>query len=988
MADPAEYVVGDSSLVLGADSYTKPDELGDREYISGMNVVCRGGIVQTRPGTRTIFCLPDGNFQGCTLFTPSNGISQLLFAVDGKVYVSSFPFTSYTRLSALQFSNTSKYIAWASCLKSTDYDAAGNLISLQNPYSVMVMQDGFSRAAYWDGNTAAHLNPANPPDFTDDAVPGYNETPIGLWMIWSGNRLWVSRGNQIFASDIGNPLKFTESLYLNEARAFYLSGDCTGMIEVPTDANTSKGFIAFTENDGTLFQSYIQDRTEWLRTPLFQNTIIPTIGCVAPRSLVTQYGLNWWFGPRGLTNINSALRQNITSRIDYQDNEMFASKAYLSPDLSGVCGCFYENYLMMSVPSQDLSNRHTWVLDQAPFEDNAPAWTGFWSGWRPIEWTRGIVIGAERMFFGSVDYDGKNRIWEAMLPDRTDNGCRITCYAQLREHAAGNLNQKRYEWSKFFLSQILGNVDLNVYVASTKGGYQFQKGYHLISSEGQVFSDVQYSELGPYFIGNVVQTRTIRTPSDPVDNECNACGVESKEGNMIDYAFSHLLVWSGQMGIKAYQMHLRQSPERDGGDCEGPEVGPRALNAAGCSGLELMPQGQFFDVFTARADGSAATGQGQQVYLQFIGFSVISPEAALYDAQQRVDSTVNRVQGQSIAPGNYSFSAIPWPDAGAGITSESDAGGALSDGPSGGGGLVIVDEDAETHPEAPSFIQQPADMEINDGENASFFVAVEGTLPIVFQWQVNDGMGWVDVVNGGIYSGATSAELVLTAATTGETGYLYRVRATNAIGAVYSDEAELTVEGASGALLLPLFAAPYPNCAAAAAVLSNPNLVVDCYGYYFNSFGGAITSLDVNVATPNQVTWNAVRSAPSEFGQYLNLSLKMGDTLMLNFSGTMHSPASPGDVPSVSFVVYDNSGNQIYSDVVVDTAAGMMSWPVAADGDYYVLIFWGACVGTPGCGWSTGTAVLSSPDLVTNPVAALWDDSGSTEQLNCGDSCP
>lgn len=771
MPDPKEYLAGSSSLVLGCDSYSQSAELGEQEYIMGMNVVCRGGILQTRPGSRQLLCPPTGNFQGCKLFTPANGISQLVFAVDGKVYVSLFPFTSYTRLWNLQFSNTSKYIAWAVCLKSTDYDAQGVLIPVDNPYSVLIMQDGYTRAAYWDGNTSGHLNPGTPayPDQTD-IEPGFTETPIGLWMIWSGNRLWVSRGNQIFASDIGNPLKFTESLYLNEARAFYLSGDCTGMIEVPTDGSTSKGFIAFTENDGTLFQSYIQDRTQWLSTPLFQNTIIPTMGCVAPRSLVTQYGLNWWFGPRGLTNINSALRQNITSRIDYQDNEMFASKAYLSPDLSGICGSFYENYLFMSVPSQDVYNRHTWVLDQAPMDGNVNAWTGYWSGWRPIEWAHGIVNGAERVFFGSVDYDGKNRIWEAMLPERTDNGCRITCYAQLRDHAAGNLDRKQYDWSKFFLSQIYGDVDLNVYVASTKGGYQIQKSYHIVATKGQIRSDTKYSEnpaLGPKMVGNIVQSRVIRTPSGLEDNECNACGVESQEGNKIDWAFSHLLVWSGQMGIRAYQMHMHETPDRDGGDCEEDEVGPRSLNAAGCSGLNLIVDSQVFQVFTARANGSTTLADGSVVNIQRLGFSVVSQSDADTAAQDAVVAVRQQLAGRSVAPGVYGDGGdIPFPDGGAGIDPDDDGGGVLgpptgpgapdtppgesppdSDGPD---APVVVDPPIEPTVQRPTIIQDPLDSTIDEGEDTSFFIAAEGTMPLVYQWQysADGGMTWNNVVNG------------------------------------------------------------------------------------------------------------------------------------------------------------------------------------------------------------------------------------------------
>lgn len=648
MPDAPPIIAGSSSLVLGADSYTQSADLGDQEYVMGMNVACRGGIAQTRPGTRSLFCLPSGNFQGATLFTPDNGTAHIVAAVDGKIYVSPAPFTSYRRLWRLQFSPTSKYLAWAITLKSTDYDNSGQLFTLENPYSVLVMQDGVTRAAYWDGGNSGHLNPSSPPD-TTDVVPFYNETPIGLWMIWAGNRLWVSRGNQVFASDIGNPLKFTEAVYLNEARAFYLSGPCTGFIATPDE----QGIIAFTETNGTFFQSAIQDRTRWLSVDQFQKVIIPKLGCVAPRSLTTQYGLNWWFGPRGFTNINAALRSNISSRIDYQDNEMFASKAYLGPDLSGICASFYENYLMVSVPSGDVLNRHTWVLDQAPFEGNANAWPGYWTGWRPIEWARGLVNGSERVFFGSVDYDGNNRMWEAMLPEKTDNGCPITCFLQTREHAAGNLNAKRYDWSKFFLSQIYGSVDLNVYVASTKGGFQLQKTFHLEATKGQIFSDTSYSADGPFFMGNRTQVRTIRTPSNPEDDDCNKCGVESKEGNMIDYAFSHLLVWSGEMGVRAYQVNMRESPERQDGDCEEDEVEPRTLNASGCSGLEFLVQGEVFETFTATKDGNTVTADGYLVYITRTATSPISQANADSLAECAVQETINQFFQSSHPPGNY-----------------------------------------------------------------------------------------------------------------------------------------------------------------------------------------------------------------------------------------------------------------------------------------------------------------------------------------------
>ena len=86
MADSRDIIAGSSSLALGANSYKLSTDLGDTEYVMGMNIVMRGGIAQTRPGTRSLFCLPSGNFQGATLFTPDNGTAQIVAAVDGKIF--------------------------------------------------------------------------------------------------------------------------------------------------------------------------------------------------------------------------------------------------------------------------------------------------------------------------------------------------------------------------------------------------------------------------------------------------------------------------------------------------------------------------------------------------------------------------------------------------------------------------------------------------------------------------------------------------------------------------------------------------------------------------------------------------------------------------------------------------------------------------------------------------------------------------------------
>jgi len=71
-----------------------------------------------------------------------------------------------------------------------------------------------------------------------------------------------------------------------------------------------------------------------------------------------------------------------------------------------------------------------------------------------------------------------------------------------------------------------------------------------------------------------------------------------------------------------------------------------------------------------------------------------------------------------------------------------------------------------------SISAQPADRNINAGTNTTFSVTAANATG--YQWQENTGSGFVDVVNGGIYAGATTSTLTLTGVPLGNNGYLYR----------------------------------------------------------------------------------------------------------------------------------------------------------------------------------------------------------------------
>jgi hypothetical protein len=583
-------------------------------------------------------------------------------AVDVKIYFSTAPFHNFVQLTGLQFSRQSQFVSWATCEQSTDYQLDGQLYFLATPRSVLIIQDGVTRAGFWDGVSHGHINPTPSPSGVTQ--PGFDGTKIGLWMAWSNNRLWVSRGSQIFASDIGNPLKFTEAQYLNEARAFYLSGNCTGIIETPD----KDGILCFTAEDGTLLLSSIQDRSKWTQTENFQKTILPSTGCVAPRSLVNQYGLTWWFSATGLQNLNSALNQNISSKISYQDAEMSMSKQNIGSEMSIICSWFYENYMVVSVPSGDPYNRHTWCLDQNPYDGSDNVWPSIWTGWRPVEWAGGMVGNRERVFFLSKDLDGAGRIWEAFLPERQDNGCAITCYLLTKQHTGSEaapgegLRRKRFRFGKAFLTDILGNVSLRWWATSPLGSPYTLGSKEIVATRGQVYSSQTYSEPGEgghLFTANRRQGRIIYSEENMQNEEgCTSCGVQTENTDNAGYAFGLFLVWSGDMAVSAYQVFMSDDKEKDGGRCEESEIGPRSLNSFSCGDASLFPDGDPFGPAreatahvcvagsgssSASSSGSDSSSSGDAVCSTQTRSSIISQEdatrkaecAALFDASFR-----------------------------------------------------------------------------------------------------------------------------------------------------------------------------------------------------------------------------------------------------------------------------------------------------------------------------------------------------------------
>ena len=96
----------------------------------------------------------------------------------------------------------------------------------------------------------------------------------------------------------------------------------------------------------------------------------------------------------------------------------------------------------------------------------------------------------------------------------------------------------------------------------------------------------------------------------------------------------------------------------------------------------------------------------------------------------------------------------------------------------------------------PPTITQPTAKTICAGGNTTFSITASGTTNNTFQWQVNTGTGWTNITNGGVYSGATTKDLTITAGTAGMNGYQYQCTAYEATGTcpATSNAVALTVD--------------------------------------------------------------------------------------------------------------------------------------------------------------------------------------------------
>jgi hypothetical protein len=138
----------------------------------------------------------------------------------------------------------------------------------------------------------------------------------------------------------------------------------------------------------------------------------------------------------------------------------------------------------------------------------------------------------------------------------------------------------------------------------------------------------------------------------------------------------------------------------------------------------------------------------------------------------------------------------------------------------------------------PAISGQPGNQSICVGQNATFTVASPSATSIKWQESTDGGGSWTDVVNGGVYGGATTTTLTLTSVPLSFNNNRYRAVASVACGSTNSNAAILTVNASAAITSHPADATLCAGSTHTFHVLATGTGLT--YQWYLSTDGGTI----------------------------------------------------------------------------------------------------------------------------------------------------
>jgi hypothetical protein len=546
----------DGPWVRGIDSLSDPLYAPQATVQWSVNTLNRGGIYQTRPGYSILKDSDNSNIisvpRGLTAFKPKGSTDPILVkAVGTRLVISRYPYTSWSILYST-LDNMEGPVWFETCVKGATTLSDGTLTVI-DPYPVLMVSTGVSKTLMWDGTTVTALDPTN------------DETPVCTHMQWMGNRLWIAKGSQVWASNILEPDKFTEIQGIAGGGALTFPADITGM----GGTASLKSLLVFTDSTTSSVQAQILARESWGDTPDFQKVIFPDIGCIAHRSIINQYGMTWWYAAGGLMNLDEAETSYRSSKLHFKDELMARSKTNMFEDRSGIASGSFGNFMMVSTPSGDIWNAHTWVMDESvidtPEGSTTSGWASCWTGTRPVQWVSTVVRGQPRVFFLSNDewtatplsIFHRSNVYEAFCARRKDWSVddtntvgwkNIDCSVETK-YLSPSTAYSAFDFVELMVSELSGEIDLEVSYASRHGGYKTVLGKHIVATTDSLNQTL--TVLPDDLSFNMKQRRRVRTYANEARLADDDAGVEDADHTRnVDKGFTILVAWEGELALE------------------------------------------------------------------------------------------------------------------------------------------------------------------------------------------------------------------------------------------------------------------------------------------------------------------------------------------------------------------------------------------------------------------------------------------------------
>lgn len=643
--DPNRLVEGIESFIGGANSSVDPALLPPNQFSWSENISIRGGYPRSRPGFKFIKAIPNGVIQGASYFrNPS--VDELVTLINGRLYSlqptdPANPVLDVTP--ATPSGETNNYIS-----RQASFAAANNFLVVQDGISPPIVYTGStsyrserileeissyvelqvtmgannprinvsSTAGLFPGMLmqAARGVPPNTVIVSVDTAtevtlnknctltalatvkffpPGPLQSnvsiPVGTVMVFGNGRLWVARGNQLFAGDLagsyaGAEVRFSEIQYISGGGSFAFDSEITGLAFLPgSDTGTGQGdLIVFTREQVGAIRSNVFDRTLWQQTQGMQRRIFVGGGAETPDSMVVTNNDVYF---RSLDGIRSFLQTvqfaksvNVTlvdsveaDRVINYDTQRwvrFAPAVYF--DYRALYGCAPKiqkvsgdatafNVVFTKLVSQD--------FNPGVYQGNfPPVYDGEWTGLQVSKLVQGVFNGEKRCFAIVCGSDGNNALYEITTDDYFDtvpdgagtSNLPISSSVEFRRMSFQSpFEIKELVRADLSFSEVYGNVTWN---------FEFAPDYYPTFLPVQTGS-ISYETETDSFTGcapldlalGYYNVRTVK----PSDSCVAGVGRKARFG----YLFQPKMSWVGHAKLALFRLHASRKDISDLGEC-------------------------------------------------------------------------------------------------------------------------------------------------------------------------------------------------------------------------------------------------------------------------------------------------------------------------------------------------------------------------------------------------------------------------------------